>query len=273
MLLSLCSKEKTKGNKMGKKPLHPGIRLHGMSERQEIRFQAAKLSMFGVLNLPKDLPEGRRVPCVIDVHGWKGDRKGKKKFLLGIEIMTMSWAYFRFDLPGHSFSDGNQQMVTLGLFSQAIQRAITELSKHPSIDSQQIVLVGTSVGGSAAIMAAARDARIKALALWAPRSDYHDTDPGLYYVVDRSNVNSALRRSGLRYNFCSRIKKFHGPLLIIHGENDQFIDPNQSRKLHQSARQPKRLEIIKGSNHTFSGKEKRVVSKTAYWLFTESGIA
>ena len=254
-----------------RKKLSPGASLYNLSGRQEIEFKVSGLPIFGSLNFPKNLKAGEQVPCVIDVHGWKGSRKGKKKFMLGVELMKAGWAYFRFDLPGHNFSDGNIQKVSLGLFSRAIQKAMTALAKHPNIDPNRFALIGTSVGGSAAIMTAARDSRVKALVLWAPRSDYHDTAPNLYYVVDRSIVNHRIRRSGLRYDFYKAIGKFNGPVLIIHGQNDQFVNYTQSERLHQAVRS-KKLFISPHVNHTFNGAEEAVVQITAEWFIKESGL-
>lgn len=261
---------------MGK--MKPGQELFQISEREEIEFYAGGIAgpMFGVLNWPKGLQPGQRVPCLIDFPGWKGDRKGKKRLLLAARLVESGWAVLRIDPPGTGYSDGNALKVTLGLYSWVIQKAMTVVSQHPAIDANRFALLGTSVGGSAAMMVANCDKRVKALVLWAPRSDYHDTVPNLYWVDDRSQVNSALRRSGLRYDFHAKTKRFRGKLFILHGNQDTIVSSDQSCRLgvgRLDPLHPTTLGIISKAGHTFSGFENELIDRTVVWLLKESGLA
>jgi fermentation-respiration switch protein FrsA (DUF1100 family) len=45
------------------------------------------------------------------------------------------------------------------------------------------------------------------------------------------------------------------PILIIHGESDELIPVEHAYKLFKAAKEPKKLEIIKGADHSFSNIE------------------
>jgi esterase/lipase len=55
-------------------------------------------------------------------------------------------------------------------------------------------------------------------------------------------------------NIPKAIKKYHHPLLIIHGTEDHAIPLKEAKELHNIANKPKRLIFIKGADHRFSRK-------------------
>ena len=264
-LFMITTNKKESGVKMGN--LKPGAQLFRISDRREVKFMVNGLLVVGSLNLPKHLNQGQTVPCLITFPGWKGDRKGRQKFELGVELIKAGWAHLRLDPPAFGMSDGNPQLVTLGLYANTIRRAIRLLAQSQGVDPERIAVHGTSVGGSAAIMAAASDPRIKALVLWAPRSDYHDTPPDLYKVI--GGVNRRLRRSGLRYDFYRAAAKFGGPVLIVHGGSDTIVNPGQSKKLLSAFASNRgvgdplvTLRNYQEAGHRFQGFEARLIADT-----------
>jgi len=42
------------------------------------------------------------------------------------------------------------------------------------------------------------------------------------------------------------------PLLIIQGDRDEVVDPNEAHMLYKSAKDPKEIKIIKGGDHTLT---------------------
>ncbi len=54
------------------------------------------------------------------------------------------------------------------------------------------------------------------------------------------------------------------PLLLIYGTADEFVPPEESRRLFAAAREPKELLAVAGAGHPSSGKEAFVVDPETY---------
>jgi fermentation-respiration switch protein FrsA (DUF1100 family) len=51
------------------------------------------------------------------------------------------------------------------------------------------------------------------------------------------------------YDNLGKIDKLKVPVLLIHGEHDEIIPVDMSRRLYAAASQPKELYIIPGAHH------------------------
>ena len=56
-------------------------------------------------------------------------------------------------------------------------------------------------------------------------------------------------RPRVPYDNLGKIDKIRVPMLIIHGENDEIIPVDMSRRLFAAAPEPKELYIIPGAHH------------------------
>jgi pimeloyl-ACP methyl ester carboxylesterase len=56
------------------------------------------------------------------------------------------------------------------------------------------------------------------------------------------------------------------PLLIVHGEQDQFFPPEHARQLYMAAREPKELWLLPGMGHAESGCGQDLVDRIARWV-------
>ncbi|HZR49300.1 MAG TPA: alpha/beta fold hydrolase [Streptosporangiaceae bacterium] len=55
------------------------------------------------------------------------------------------------------------------------------------------------------------------------------------------------------------------PLLIVHGDQDQYFPPEHARQLYQAARDPKELWLIPGMGHAESATTNDLVDKIGRW--------
>jgi pimeloyl-ACP methyl ester carboxylesterase len=66
------------------------------------------------------------------------------------------------------------------------------------------------------------------------------------------------------------------PLLIVHGEQDQYFPPEHARQLYTAAREPKELWLLPGVGHAESACSQELVDRIAGWLdqaTSEAGAA
>ena len=159
-----------------------------------------------------------------------------------------------FDHRGRGSSEGD--FTSLGYFetldaSAAVRYA---LSRAPAVP---LALIGYSMGAAVAVMAAARDERVKAIVSDSP------------FASERKLVKSLLKK---------RLDPMHGPvgalterllpydpgevepleevariapraIMFIHGLRDRTCDPKDSVRLYEAAGEPKELWLLEEAGH------------------------
>lgn len=106
-------------------------------------------------------------PTVIWLGGFKSDMTGTKAEALAQWALTSGRAYLRFDYSGHGGSDGRFEDGTISDWLADALTAIAQLTEGP------IVLVGSSMGGWIAALAALRlEERLAGIVFIAPAPDF-----------------------------------------------------------------------------------------------------
>jgi fermentation-respiration switch protein FrsA (DUF1100 family) len=148
-----------------------------------------------------------------------------------------------FDYRGFGMSEGDP--TASGLYADG-RAALRFVQDSLEIDSAQLVLYGFSLGNVVSIDLAAGKVNPYRLIAEAPfasaevllqNSTLLDI-PGSFVIDD--NLNNA-----------ERIRSIRTPLLLMHGDADDFIPwPSNGRVVYENAPQPKELELVQGANHT-----------------------
>ena len=205
-------------------------------------------------------------PVIILCHGMGTGKDALTCLNLEKTLNKGGAATFRFDFFGHGESIGDLGDLTL---SEAVNNIFGALDFLKNRGYRDIGLFGASFGGAAAILAASRSKDFYALALKSPVSDYFEREiekrgekkikewKNAGYIVLKKWDGSEYRR---KYDFFEDLKRNKGylearniriPTLIIHGDNDQEINIQQSKKLSRVIKKS-RLEIFKGADHKYS---------------------
>ncbi|MEK6824954.1 MAG: dienelactone hydrolase family protein, partial [Nanoarchaeota archaeon] len=164
--------------------------------------------------------------------------------------------------------------------SREIKFAIDFLTKNYTF--KKLILFGHSTGAIDLALYAHKDKRITKIILGgavskldeAVRYDFNDKDVHSFwkkgYIVynkpnkwfHKKRLKKAFYDEFFTLDILSAIRKLKRPLLIIHGEKDEFIPVHKDpQEVYQTANKPKKLIIVKGADHSFSGKKhwKKVV--------------
>jgi len=151
-----------------------------------------------------------------------------------------------------------------------IKAAIDFLAKNYQF--QKLILIGHSTGAIDASLYAYTDQRISKLILLGAESD---TKHSAHYDFTDQQVHDFWKKGHITYHAPERwyhrkklkkafydefftldipkaIRKYKRPLLIIHGEKDEAVPLSDAKELYQIANKPKKLVIIKDSDHRFS---------------------
>ena len=132
--------------------------------KRSIVFYSEGCKLVGDLFLPDTTPDVTGVPAIILCHGFAGIRE----ILLPPYAEAFAGAGFAaliFDYRGFGDSEGERGRLVPAEQRADIRNAITFLETLPEIDADRIGLWGTSFGGANAICTAARDNRVKCLAV------------------------------------------------------------------------------------------------------------
>ncbi|MCH2550093.1 MAG: esterase FrsA [Alphaproteobacteria bacterium] len=127
-------------------------------ERVNIPFEGK--TAYGLFEAPQGI---KAAPCLILVPGMD---MFKEDWHQTIETMVLpkGWAAFAIDGPGQGESLTNGLKVGLDNYESAISKVIDWLIDRPEVDSDNIMLMGVSMGSYWGSRTAARESRLKAVA-------------------------------------------------------------------------------------------------------------
>ena len=148
---------------------------------------------------------------------------------------------FIFDYRGFGRSGGESSEN--GLYRDAEAALEVVLARGFAPDS--IVIYGYSLGNVASIYLAAKRVNPHCLIAEAPFASANSLTQGslLLDLPERWLTDG-------EYNNAERVKRIRTPLLLIHGEDDDFVRwRDNGRVVYDNAPQPKRLALIPGAGH------------------------
>ena len=230
-------------------------------------------------------------PAVLLVHGWESARdrtlpNAQVLHAAGFHVLT-------FDVRGHGANDREELPVTTGEFAADTVAGVGALLERPEVTA--VGVLGHSMGGAGALLAAAADARIAALvSVSTPAGPYRLTrhtfrlahlpipDP-VAYPLAWLTTHVFLRPRGHSVGAVSAtraVRTYLGPLLLIHGTNDDVVPTANVLRLLRVARRARaaarrageahvgnlRLLIVKGGQHSWLYEHRRYRIEVARFL-------
>ncbi len=220
------------------------------------------IDLCGVLSIPDD----RTQPAVVLCHGFSTRKDGRTYTGLEEILNQKGISTFRFDFFGHGESGGRFEDITT---SEAVDDVLNALVFVENDGFIRIGLFGSSFGGMASTLAASRSSMPSLLALKSPVTDYRNMaltqlsdaeveDWKEKGFIEIETINDEIRR--LNFTFYEDAKKTHAydaartiqiPTLIVHGEADETVPVEQSRKAAELI-PGCRLVTIPGCDHVYS---------------------
>ncbi len=211
-----------------------------------------------------------KAPDGITLRGWWLDRQGARTTIITLgghhggrwDTLGVAAALWRrgmnallFDYRGRGTSD--PYINTLGFLETLDTLAAVEYAAGRAPQAG-IGLLGYSMGGSVAVMAAARDERVRAIVADSPFASQREV---IRLHVSRrvrflpSSPLARLMEAFLPYDVekvepiqeVSRISP--RAVMLIHGTEDPITDPADSQALYDAAGEPKELWLLDGVDH------------------------
>lgn len=186
---------------------------------------------------------------VLYLHGNGGNITGRAELLRKL-VEEYELAVFLIDYRGYGRSEGVP--TEMGVYADA-RAARKWLARRARIKTTDVVLMGRSLGGGIAVELARDGAR--GLILESTFTSVPDVG-GTHFPFIPTN---AIMRS--RFDSLAKIKKYKGPLLQIHGTNDEVVPYELGKRLFEaSPSKRKDFVTIEGGTHNFNAPV-----GTEYW--------
>ncbi len=226
--------------------------------------------------LEKPAEEMERI--VILLHGFTSAKDRPHNIQAAQAMRDAGFATLRMDLYGHGESDGRFEKHTLHKW---ISNTMAAIDAVYGMGYREVWLSGHSQGGlTAALTAAMETDRICGLILRAPAFMIpecarkgnllgFDFDPD--HIPERMAVIKGLELEGTYLRVAQTIhveeaiSRFKGPVLIIHGDQDDTVPPEDSCKAAEQYANAE-LAVMRGETHHFDMHPEEMQEIIRQWL-------
>lgn len=231
-----------------------------------------------LLSVIVDTPsESEKFPTVLMLHGFRGYKEEENYSELASELLEHNIASVRFDASGFGESEGSlEKDYRFSNYIDDTESVYSWMLNQDFVDKQRIGVMGASMGGAQTLLFASNHPQIKVACAVSP-PDRVGTDDALGKVRNQWRKDGFIEEMSSRYgkkiripheyledaekyDFTEYTKKIKSPILIILGNQDETVLPNQTRKVFEAANQPKKLLEFENMNH-FYKRDKKILAK------------
>lgn len=212
-------------------------------------------------------------PTALLLHGCPGLEKNLD---LAVLLRDRGWNALLFHYRGCWGSAGRYDLRTV---PRDVTAAVGYLAGCPRVDPGRIAVVGHSLGGWAAIVTAAAEPRLRAVAVYGAAARL-----GAGLALSLAEIEQEFTRflavapgefAAQRDEAAERMDGLAAvaaisprPLLVVHGTEDRWVPVEQARELRERAGPPCRYVEVEGANHAFSWHRALLLNLIAGWLDT-----
>jgi putative redox protein len=233
----------------------------------------------GVLHLPAATRDPAGLPAVVLCHGMESTKEGTKHQALAARLTALGYVCLRFDFSYVGESGGRFEDLTISGEVEDLGGAIDALTAR---GVATLGLVGSSLGGTVAVIFAGTEPRVRALvtiaAVALPLGIVQRMDPAAVASWRRSGVRAQgggrLRRDFLddleRIDVLGAARRLSAASLVAHGDDDQVVPVADAYALFAALPEPKALVITPACDHRYSDQVHLdgLLDRTVDWMTT-----
>jgi uncharacterized protein len=210
-------------------------------------------------------------PTALLLHGCPGLEKNTD---LAIRLREKGWNALVFHYRGCWGSAGRYDLRTI---PRDVTAAVDHLTGCPWVDPDRIAAVGHSLGGWAALVTAAVEPRLRAVAVYGAAARL---GAGLRLSPDRIEEEFTRFLAATPAEFACQAavvaEQMDGleaaagiwprPLLVVHGTTDRWVPVTAARELRERAGPACRYVEVEGADHAFSRHRGELADLITGWL-------
>ena len=233
----------------------------------------------GVLHHPHaDASQGGAILC----HGMESNKESDKLVLLSRELAQRNLLALRFDIACAGES-GKFEEITYSGEVDDLQAAFSFMRDHRA---GKIAVLGSSMGGTVALLFAAQDTDVATVVtiaapvhperfasrLLTPEQLQEWRKMG-YTFYHGQRINVSLLHDLEKLNVPDAEKKISCPVFILHGDRDDVVPVEEAHELYNYLPGSKRLFILQGADHRLSdpASMNQAVTEAIAWLCEHVG--
>jgi fermentation-respiration switch protein FrsA (DUF1100 family) len=228
----------------------------GFNDYEDVELQTSDGIELAAWYMP---PPEHNGAAIIYVHGLGHNRE--RMLEQAVTLYQHGYGALLLDLRNHGESGGD--MTTLGYYEPLdVQAAVDFLLERPEVNSDQIGIVGESLGAVTAIRAAAQIPELKAVVAQSPFTSIEENVAAgvrqiaglppfpfaplvIYFGEQETGLNIGQVRP---IEDITRIAP--RAVLLMHGQQDHLISPDNSQNLYDVAGEPKELVYFPEAAHS-----------------------
>lgn len=231
-------------------------------------------------------PNQRALPLVIFCHGYKGFKDWGSWTLVAEALANENifFVKFNFSHNGTSLSQPNEFSDLEAFSNNTYSKELDDLNDvinhfkngacKNNLDLKNICLIGHSRGGGIVLLNASQRKDISKIITWASVSDYKKRfnegsetfnkwrTLGVKYIENKRTGQLLPHKFNFYEDFIKNekyldiqnaIKSLNQPVLLIHGDNDDAVNMEESQLLNK-LNCSSQFKIIEDANHVFNAK-------------------
>ena len=232
-------------------------------------------TLSGVLHHPaQETSQGAVILC----HGMESNKDSDKLVLLSRALAQRGAMVLRFDFRYVGESSGKFEDIT---YSGEVEDLKAAHALVQSRISGKIAILGSSMGGTVALLFAAQQPSLAALATVAAPI-HPERFPSRVLTpaqTDEWRVRGFTHYNGQRLNLSllddlesldvpAAVKKITCPVLILHGDADEVVPVEEAYEINACLTNSTRLSILPGTDHRLSDPAimRRAIAEALDWL-------
>ena len=233
-----------------------------------VTFDSDGHRLLGVLYLTRG---EEPAPTVLLLHGCPGLEKNLD---LAVRLREAGWNSLVFHYRGCWGSAGRYDLRTI---PRDVTAAVDLLAGCPQVDPGRIAVLGHSLGGWAAIVTAAAEPRLRAVAVYGAPARlgaglrlspaWLDAEFTRFLAVTPEEFAAQVAVVAERMDALAAVGAIRPrPLLVVHGTADGWVPVTQARELTERAGSWCRYVEVEGADHAFSWHRAELADLVVGWL-------
>jgi dipeptidyl aminopeptidase/acylaminoacyl peptidase len=210
-------------------------------------------------------------PTALLLHGCPGLEKNLD---LAAALRDRGWNALLFHYRGCWGSAGRYDLRTI---PRDVIVAVDYLAACPAVDAGRIAVLGHSMGGWAAVVTAAAEPRLRAVAVYGAAvrlgaslrlsRERVEEEFTRFLAVTPEEFAAQVSEVGRRVGALDAVAAIGPrPLLVVHGTQDRWVPVAQARELAARAGPGCRYVEVEGADHAFSWHRAFLAELVAGWL-------